>query len=90
MTVLAKLGKTLSAIATGAVCGAIAYFALSYFSPPEPPEKISFVAFVGGLFGCAVGVYTGWRWAQNIAESIAGEILEKIILGGIALVVRAF
>lgn len=88
MALLKNLGNLFSALATGAVCGAIAYFTLSYFFPPEPFAKISYVAFLGGLLGFTIGVYTGWRWAQNIAESLLIEILEKVTLRVIALVAK--
>lgn len=90
MSMPKHFGYTLSAVATGMVCGAIAYFTLHFFFPPDPPSKVSLVAFIGGLIGFSIGVFGGWRWAQNIAENLAFELLERVVLGVIAAVARQF
>lgn len=90
MATFKNLGYFFSAISTGTVCGGIAFFTLGTFFPPEAPASVSYIACMGGLLGFSTGLYTGWRWAQNIAESIISEILEKIIVGAVSFVMRAF
>jgi hypothetical protein len=90
MAILKNTRNAFSAISTGVICGAIAYITLGYFFPPEPPQSISFIASVGGLTGLAIGVYTGWRWAQILAESLIVELLLKVIFTTIASVTRLF
>jgi len=69
------LKYSFSAISTGLVCAGLVYCTLLIFFPPQSPAKISLIAFLGALNGAAIGLYMGWRWAQNIAEGIIGEIL---------------
>ena len=80
------LKYSFSAISTGLVCAGLVYCTLLIFFPPQSPAKISLIAFLGALSGFALGIYTGWRWTQNLAESIIGDILIKGIVWAFAAV----
>ena len=81
-------GRTLSAVSTAAVCGALAFFIMSSIFPPQAEENLSYIGFISGLFGFAIGMYTGWRWARNLAESIVVELLIKTFLWVFAIIAR--
>ena len=92
MTKWEFLGRAFCAILTALALGGLTYLALNHFFPaPETvTSSISNLAFFGTGLSGLIGLWTGWRYAIDVADGIVGEIMVRLFGGAIALVFKAF